>query len=322
MLPSVGFKVPRFRVNGLWELTGSLGGGSFGAVYSARQLLTGEEVAIKIERAESKYKPAVLPYEGAVYHQLQGCFGIPELHWSGREKDANIIVTTMLGPNLESLRRFCCGRFTLKTVVMLADQMLSRVESVHSRGLLSRDLKPDNFAMGRGKWSNLLCLFDFGLAKLYVNPVTGEHIQFRQGKEGLGAPRYASVNVHLGYEQGRRDDLESLVFIFIYFLKGRLPWQGFFAPSIPDKLKRIGEMKSLDHEAIRTALEGCPPEFRAWLEYCRGLEFAQQPDYEYLRGLLRGIMDGNGWEFDSVWDWSEGVETETGNILPECYKIQ
>ncbi|EPQ50740.1 casein kinase-like protein I isoform epsilon CKIe [Gloeophyllum trabeum ATCC 11539] len=321
MLPSVGFTVPRWRVNGLWEFTDSLGSGSFGEVFAARQLLTGGEVAVKMERAASKYRTAVLPYEAAVYRQLQGCFGIPRLRWSGEEKGANFIVIDMLGPNLEHLKRFCRGTFTLKTVLMLADQMITRVETVHSGGLVCRDLMPDNFAIGRGKWGNLVHLFDFGLAKLYLDPHTGEHIPLKDGKEGMGAPRFVSVNVHLGYEQSRRDDLQALGLIFIYLLKGSLPWQGIYAPIIEAKLKRIGEMKALDNRAMKEALTDCPPEFTTYMEYCYGLEFTQQPDYDYVKRLFRDVMSRHGWEYDSIWDWSEGVETETGNLLPEKYKI-
>jgi casein kinase 1 len=189
-----------------------------GSVSSAFHVLTGSEVAVKMEiPADEPTAPVVLPYETLVYGLLHGYPGIPSCKWSGMKGGAHFLVLDRVGANLEQLRRACRGELSLKTVVKLAIEMvgvlitcaavgtdlcapyqLDRIEFVHSRGLVLRDIKPENFAMGVGEKSDMVYLFDFGLAKLYVDPSTGTHIPFREGRVGLGTPRYASYNVHFG----------------------------------------------------------------------------------------------------------------------------
>ena len=146
------------------------------------------------------------------------------MHWFGVEGDYNAMVMDLLGSSLEDLFVFCGRKFSLKTVLMIGDQMVQRIEYLHNNHFIHRDMKPDNFLVGIGKKQHLIYMIDYGLAKRYRDPKTGEHIPYRDNKSLTGTARYASVNTHLGIEQSRRDDLESIGFILIYFLKGTLPW--------------------------------------------------------------------------------------------------
>jgi serine/threonine protein kinase len=153
------------------------------------------------------------------------------------------MVIDLLGPSLEDLFNKCSRKFSLKTTLMLADQMLQRVEYLHSKNYVHRDIKPDNFLIGIGKNSHILYLIDFGLAKKYRDH-NHVHIPYKDNKHLTGTARYASVNNHLGIEQSRRDDLEGIGYVIIYFCKGSLPWQGLKAKTKLEKYNKICEKKT------------------------------------------------------------------------------
>merc|ERR1712032_678612 len=125
----------------------------------------------------------------------------------------------------------------------LADQMIKRVEYMHSKNILHRDIKPDNFLIGLGRKANQVHIIDFGLAKKYRDSRTQQHIPYRENKSLTGTARYASVNTHLGIEQSRRDDLEAIGYVLLYFFRGSLPWQGIKANSKKEKYEKIMEKK-------------------------------------------------------------------------------
>ncbi|KAF2286796.1 hypothetical protein GH714_030391 [Hevea brasiliensis] len=228
-------------VGGKFKLGRKIGSGSFGELYLGVNVQTGEEVAVKLEPVKTKHPQ--LHYESKLYMLLQGGTGIPHLKWFGVEADYNVMVIDLLGPSLEDLFNYCNRKFTLKTVLMLADQLINRVEYMHSRGFLHRDIKPDNFLMGLGRKANQVYVIDFGLAKKYRDLQTHKHIPYRENKNLTGTARYASVNTHLGVEQSRRDDLESLGYVLMYFLRGSLPWQGLKAGTKKQKYDKISEKK-------------------------------------------------------------------------------
>ncbi|XP_075231301.1 casein kinase I-like isoform X2 [Lycorma delicatula] len=288
------------RVGNKYRLGRKIGSGSFGDIYLGTNISTGEEVAIKLECLKTRHPQ--LHIESRFYKMMQGGVGIPTIKWCGSEGDYNVMVMELLGPSLEDLFNFCSRRFSLKTVLLLADQLITRVDYIHSRSFIHRDIKPDNFLMGLGKRGNLVYIIDFGLAKKYRDARTHSHIEYRENKNLTGTARYASINTHLGIEQSRRDDLESLGYVLMYFNRGSLPWQGLKAATKRQKYERISEKKM--STPIEELCKGYPAEFPAYLNYCRMLRFEERPDYSYLRHLFRAIFIRQGFTYDYVFDWN------------------
>ncbi|KAK4055491.1 serine/threonine protein kinase [Microbotryomycetes sp. JL201] len=304
------------RVGGKYRIGKKIGSGSlpladldlfptchnsqFGDIYLGVNIISGEEVAIKLESVKAKHPQ--LEYEAKVYKTLAGGVGVPFVRWFGVECDYNAMVLDLLGPSLEDLFNFCNRKFSLKTVLLLADQLISRIEYTHSRNFIHRDIKPDNFLMGIGKRGNQVNVIDFGLAKKYRDPKTHLHIPYRENKNLTGTARYTSINTHLGVEQSRRDDMESLGYVLMYFLRGSLPWQGLKAATKKQKYDRIMEKKMTT--PTEYLCRGFPNEFAIYLNYCRSLRFDDKPDYSYLRKLFRDLFVREGFQYDYVFDWS------------------
>ncbi|XP_077210876.1 casein kinase 1-like protein 3 isoform X2 [Tasmannia lanceolata] len=256
--------------------------------------------ATKKENRKTKH-PQLL-YEAKLYNNLQGGSGIPNTKWCGVDGEDNVLVLDLLGPSLEDLFVYCGRKFSLKTVLMLADQMIARIEYVHSKGFLHRDIKPDNFLMGLGRKANQVYIIDFGLAKRYRDSTTNRHIPYRENKNLTGTARYASCNTHLGIEQSRRDDLESLGYVLLYFLRGSLPWQGLKAATKKQKYDKICEKKL--STPIEVLCKSHPVEFASYFHYCHSLTFDQRPDYGFLKRLFRDLFTREGYEFDYIFDWT------------------
>ncbi|CAK4079556.1 unnamed protein product [Aphanomyces euteiches] len=288
------------RVGKKFRLGRKIGSGSFGDIYLGTNMTSGEEVAIKLESVKSKH-PQLL-YESKIYKILNGGLGIPNIRWFGVEGEYNVMVIDLLGPSLENLFDYCGRRFQLKTVLMIADQLICRLEYCHSKNFIHRDVKPDNFLIGLGKRAQICHVIDFGLAKKYRDPKTHQHIPYRENKNLTGTARYVSINTHIGIEQSRRDDLESLGYVFMYFIRGSLPWQGLKANTKKQKYERIMEKKM--NTPIEVLCKGYPAEFRAYFEYCRALRFDDKPDYAYLKRLFKELFFRKGFQFDAMFDWT------------------
>ncbi|EKF32275.1 casein kinase, putative, partial [Trypanosoma cruzi marinkellei] len=271
--------------------------------FRGTNIQTGETVAIKLEQAKTRHPQ--LAFEARFYRILNaggGVVGIPNILFYGVEGEFNVMVMDLLGPSLEDLFSFCDRKLSLKTTLMLAEQMIARIEFVHSKSVIHRDMKPDNFLMGTGKKGHHVYVVDFGLAKKYRDPRTHQHIPYKEGKSLTGTARYCSINTHLGIEQSRRDDLEGIGYILMYFLRGSLPWQGLKAHTKQEKYSRISERKQTT--PVETLCKGFPAEFAAYLNYTRSLRFEDKPDYSYLKRLFRELFIREGYHVDYVFDWT------------------
>lgn len=288
------------RVGNDYRVGRNIGHGSFGEIHVGYDMKTGEEVAIKIEHKDTKHPQ--LHLEAKLLQQLSNGVGIPKVRFYGVEQSFNVMVMDLLGPSLEDLFNFCNRKFTLKTVLLLAGQMLQRIEFIHKQHYIHRDIKPDNFLMGLGKQGNLVYLIDFGLAKQFSDPITKKHIPYRENKSLTGTARYASVNTHQGIEQSRRDDLESLGYVLMYFNRGSLPWQGLKAVNKRQKYEKIREKKLAT--SIEELCQGYPPEFAEYLHRCRGYKFDESPDYEGLKNIIKNLFQRAGYQYDYVFDWN------------------
>jgi casein kinase 1 epsilon len=288
------------RCIGGFCLKKKIGGGSFGEIYKAENITNGNEIAVKIENYNIQ-NPQLFK-ESKFYRFITGALGFPEHVYYGIDGDLAIMAMELLGKSLADLLEQNQGKFSLKTVLMLADQMLARIEYVHLKGYIHRDIKPDNFAIGLGKKSQIVYLIDFGLCRRYIDLKTGQHISYHEGRELTGTARYSSIPTHLGIEQSRRDDIESLFYVLIFMLKGRLPWQGLKAPNQKKKNLMISEIKCTT--SVERLCEGIPKEFAILLEEIKRLGFQDTPNYTKYRQTLRELFIKEGYVYDSVYDWN------------------
>ncbi|KAL8278638.1 hypothetical protein RQP46_008930 [Phenoliferia psychrophenolica] len=305
------------KIGGKFTLNRKIGSGSFGEVYSGTHLATGTEVAVKLEPTSTPYPQ--LAHEARVFERLAQSssfsslsststhsysysssslsshtssshppssasspsppppLGVARLWWYGTTTSHNIMVVDLLGPSLEDLFSFCSRQFTLKTTLLLADQLVQRLEFLHGKGFLHRDVKPDNFLMGVGEESHL--------------------VHYRERRNLTGTARYSSLRTHLGIEQSRRDDLEALSYVLIYFLRGSLPWQGLRTTSKAVKYDLI--LSTKQSTSIPSLCAGLPREFG---ELLRSHYVREEPKDWTTELVARADSDQDeSWRAGGVW---------------------
>ncbi|SPO03046.1 related to casein kinase-1 hhp1 [Cephalotrichum gorgonifer] len=227
---------------------------------------------------------------------------MPEALWYGQECDYFVLATNLLGPSLNDLFTYCYNDFSLKTILLIADQAIRRLKHIHSKDLLHRDLKPDNMLMGTGKQGSTLYLIDFGLSK----DVSGADLTLPQDTSYCGgSTEFASINYHEKLQQSRKDDLESLSYTLRYFLDGgHLPWSPPHTPVVDvdsgevakDAKKRMGG---------KELFEGYPDAFAQYHDYVRSLRFNEKPNYDRLLRIFKSLFISRGYKYDHVFDWTE-----------------
>jgi len=257
-----------------------LGSGSFGNVFLSYDK-DGNPYATKIEELQ-KNKKSRLKFEFEIYKYLFKCgfiIGIPKVYDYIQLNDYNLLIMELLGKSLEEKFNECRRKFQICTILRLGIDITSLISNLHSCGFIHRDIKPANFLFSRNN-EDVLNLIDLGLSKRYLD--NNKHIKYHDDKPLIGTARYISINIHLNIEPSRRDDLESVGYMLVYFMKGKLPWQGIHTKN---QIKDIGDIKMCT--SVQKLCSDLPICILKYINYCRMLKFEEQPDYEYLKGLFK-----------------------------------
>ena len=287
-----------------YKCTKKLGEGSFGLIFKGEY--NNENYALKFEHKNSIN---LLENEANIMIYLKGP-NIPYIKYFGTTENYNILIMQLLGRSLEDIfeeRKY----FTLKSVCMIAPQMISVLEFIHNKHIVHRDIKPDNFLMGLDDLSQYVYLLDFGLAKKYRSSSTLVHYPMVNKKKLTGTARYASINALKGNEQSRRDDLEALGYVLMYLLRGSLPWQGLQAKTKEERYKKILK-KKIEITSYDLCI-GFPSEFEKYIEYTRNLQYTEEPKYDILKELFSKVMKRESFKLDYIYDWTTKDELKLRN---------
>jgi serine/threonine protein kinase len=309
--PVYSKRTVEIRVGGRYRLGKKIGTGSFGEIFEGTDIFDNSAVAIKLEHNTVKY-PQLL-FEAKLLKSIPGT-GIPTMHWFGIAGEYNAMVMELLGQNLEDLFSYCTKNFTLKTILMITIQLIERIKHVHDNNYIHRDIKPQNFLVGKDSTAKTIYILDFGLAKRYRDEHTHIHIPLKENRNLTGTARYASCNAHNGLEQSRRDDMESIAYVILYFFKGKLPWQGLKCKDKNEKYAKIKEMKmSMTPEKL---CEGFPNEFAKYLAAIKKLGFEEEPAYKNYIQMFTNLFKSKDFEMDYLYDWVT-VKNNT-NVLKDA----
>jgi serine/threonine protein kinase len=283
-----------------YTLVKKLGEGSFGAIYSAKS--DSNWYALKLENKIRGQN--LLENEAYIMSYLHGKH-LPFIKSFGFSGEFNVLVMELMGKSLENIfENLSPKKMTVNCVAKLGLQMINILEYIHNKHIIHRDIKPDNFVMGRGEKSKYLYLLDFGLAKKYRSSTTLKHYPMIKKKNLTGTARYASINALNGLTQSRRDDLEAVGYVLMYFLRGKLPWQGLHMKNKEDRYHKIMEIKM--ETTPHVLCKGFPEEFEQYVDYSRNLKYEDDPDYKYLKNLFSNILKD---DTEYLYDWDIGNKT-------------
>lgn len=308
--------IPESLAQGRFIVEKKLGEGSFGMVYQGFDTRRQAKVAIKVEHKRSSAS-GQLANESRLMDHLSRPHqrpGFTELYHFSKEGHYAILVMDLLGMSLEDSchHRYCGGTLDAPTCGLVAEQAIHHLSYLHSKGIVHRDIKSENFMWGTDAKCHHLYLIDFGMSSRYF---LKKHIRFGTGKHLTGTARYASIGAMKGYTQSRRDDLEAVGYLLMYALRGHLPWSGLNAPSWNDKLRLICEKK--ESLPIDELCKGYPEEFENYLRYCRRLEFEQRPDYDMLVQLFRSFRKKSDPPTeDHHLQWLQGKSIDPQSLVP------
>jgi len=304
-------RVPQKIGGGKYEIDKKLGAGCFGEVWRGHDAMTKDVVAVKFEDYSNSHA-LQLEHEVEILKMLarpklpQGF--VECLYW-GHEGRYLAMAMELLGKSLEERMQGCNQRFTVQSGVLVADQVLRRIEYLHSKGIVHRDIKPENFMFGVKNKIHHLYLIDFGLSKMYYDT---KHVQIRTRLSLTGTARYASINAHKGVEQSRRDDLEAIGHMLMYFLRGSLPWSGLDAKTQEEKYRKIREKK--EETPLESLCQGFPDAFMNFLRIARNLDFKERPDYVALRQMFADVRGELGPAEDHQFQWFK--DKDLGELVP------
>ena len=261
-------------INNKYSLLQLIGSGSFGSIYKAENIRTGEFIAIKIEPISKKTK--LLKNESIIYQYLKNCEGIPNIKWFGKDDENYYMVINLLGDSLQQIKNRN-NVFSLKQILQIGIQLVKLLKTIHNQGLVHRDIKPDNFLLGANNDTRQLYLIDFGFCKSYM--CGNSHIDFNNTSNVIGSLTYASINSHNFKELSRRDDMESLGYLLLYFYLGTLKWQDMsYLNNITSELNSV--IKQMKISIIED--RSIPSVLINYMKYVTSLDFKEEPLYNNI----------------------------------------
>ena len=284
-----------------YKLIKKIGKGSYGIIYLCKDIASNEFFAAKLQNKNS--------YTNSLQNEYQimreiNIDKIPNVKFYGENNLYNILIMQLLGKSLEDIfeKILHKQKMPIHSVCNIAIQIIDILEQIHNKNYIHRDIKPSNFLFGNNSFNNnIIYLIDFGLAKKYRESNNAEHYEIKEENKLIGTARFASINAMEGLSQSRRDDLESLGYMLIYFLKGKLPWQNFL---IKNKEERYNKIKQTKKEIVINELcSNCPKEIGQYITYVKKLKYEEEPNYNYIKNLFYEILNKTGNKFDYLYDW-------------------